>query len=195
MTILKYPTLIILYFLSNSANSYSDKLGNWDVEGASGRIEVRGRLVESACWLDLASAYQEIDLGVLPMAKFDRPNSKGEPVVFTINLRDCTRSITNQDDLKTSKLIDYYQPSVRISFLAPTVASNSRIISVSGVKGIGLAIKDMNNQYASIGMEGIPLTLNPGQNSLTFTITPEYYSGSLTAGSFNASILFYMKYN
>lgn len=193
----KYPVLFILLLLSDTASyAHTNNLGNWDVEGASGRIEVRGRLVENACWLDLASAYQEIDLGVISIPKSGRANGIGNPVILTINLRDCIQNTkSNQNYSGDINILDDYQPSVSVSFLATTVASNARLVSVSGVKGIGLAIKDMNNQYAKIGTTGTPLILDPGQNSLKFTITPEYVAGPITAGSFNASILFYMKYN
>lgn len=41
---------------------------NWDVEGASGVLEIRGALTESACRLEMDSARQEVWLGEIATA-------------------------------------------------------------------------------------------------------------------------------
>ena len=170
--------------------------GHWGVDGASGKIEVRGILVESACRLDLSSTYQEIDLGILPVSRFRNVGDFGTPVHFSLMLKDCLRTGARAQDERTgNKIIDGFQPSVNISFLATTVVSNSDLVSVSGTSGLGLEIKDEKNGSVILGYPGQPYILSPGQDSLNYTITPVRTGEHVNVGTFRASIFFYMMYN
>lgn len=170
--------------------------GNWDVDGASGRIEIYGKLTESACRLDLGSAWQEVDLNTLTTAQLVLPGDEGTPVSFTLKLRDCIRSGTiNGDRRLGNQLKDAFQPSVAVTFLAPTLAVAPTLIAVTGASGLGLALRDGRYERIQLGSRGKPLLLDPGQNSLSFTLTPVRTQAPLAAGYFHASLFFYMRYD
>ena len=56
----------VIYAASNDA--FYNTTGNWDVEGANGKIFVYGSLTESACHLSMDSAFQSVDLGNIETA-------------------------------------------------------------------------------------------------------------------------------
>jgi len=69
------PLLLGLFFIVPSPviyavaeNTLDNTAGNWDVEGANGKIFVYGSLTESACHLSMDSAFQSVDLGNIDTA-------------------------------------------------------------------------------------------------------------------------------
>ncbi|MFH7407602.1 fimbrial protein, partial [Pseudomonas syringae group genomosp. 7] len=52
---------------------------NWQVDGAHGVLHVRGELTESACRLEMASAYQAVSLGNTATAQLAQAGDRGVP--------------------------------------------------------------------------------------------------------------------
>ncbi len=51
----------LLLMAINFAHAQTNLPGQWNGDGVSGKIQVRGVLTEGACRLDLHSSYQEIE--------------------------------------------------------------------------------------------------------------------------------------
>ncbi len=194
---LKITYLVFLLLSISTANiAKAQDASSWGIDGLMGKIQVRGVLTESACRLDLNSSYQEIDLGTLPTGHFQNVGDSGNPVSFSIVLRDCLRSGTSNDDpLSGLKVLDRYQPSVTLHFLATVTAENENIIPMKGVDGIGLVISDKYHKTVKPGHGGRPLLITPGQDTLKYYVTPVRILGPLHAGTFRGNILFYMSYD
>ncbi|WP_297198279.1 fimbrial protein [uncultured Pluralibacter sp.] len=182
---------LLLITFSSAANSQ-----NRNETSLTGRIEVRGELVENACRLELDSAYQEIDLGVQPTSHFQLVGDYGKPVSFELTFMDCLRTgSATRDDRSGSQFFDNYQPSVTVSFLAAADSTNSDLVAASGTSGLGLIIKDQRNRAVRIGFPGQQFVLTPGQDSIRYTITPVRTAEPLIAGAFYTTIFFHMMYN
>ncbi|MGQ8776654.1 fimbrial protein [Serratia sp. NA_112.1] len=169
---------------------------NWAVDGANGTLYVRGALTESACRLEMSSAHQAIWLGETGTARLDTLGAQGTPVAFELRLKDCLRTPASQRDVRTGALTwAPNQPSVSVSFRAPSDMDNPQLVKVRGVFGLGLRLLDSTGRDVRLGSRGEPLFLTPGQSSLTYTVTPERTSAPLVAGSYRAAVDFQLNYD
>nr|WP_241392259.1 fimbrial protein [Serratia entomophila] len=169
---------------------------NWAVDGANGTLHVRGVLTESACRLEMSSAHQDIWLGETGTARLDALGAQGAPVAFQLRLKDCLRTSASQRDVRTGALIwAPNQPSVSVSFMAPSDMDSPQLVKVRGVSGLGLRLLDSGGRDVRLGSRGAPLFLMPGQSSLTYTVTPERTSAPLVAGGYHAAVDFQLNYD
>ncbi|WP_273830653.1 fimbrial protein [Serratia bockelmannii] len=172
------------------------EVDNWDVEGANGTLYVYGALTESACRLEMPSAWQTITLGEVGTGRLQTMGSRGEPAHFELRLTDCLRSPTSSRDLRTGGVTwANIQPAVTVSFDAVRDADNAQLIKAEGVAGLGLRLADAQGNDVRLGSRGVPLLLTPGQNALSYTVTPERTSAALKAGSYQAVVGFYLSYD
>lgn len=178
--------------LSQSASAVDD----WNVDGEHGELSVYGLLLEGACQLDMASAHQTVSLG--PVAKYalTNPGDKGEPVAFQIKLSRCSRTGGNQSDRYTgTSTQDAIQPVVTLSFTGVTLPQAPGLLKATGVSGVGLAIADPRGHRVTPGERGEPLFLTPGDNVLTYIVTPVRTAQALTTGEFRAVAGFKVNYD
>lgn len=169
---------------------------NWQVEGANGQLHVRGTMSESACRLDMASAEQAVDLGQTGTAQLARVGARGTPVTLQLRLQDCLRSAANNRDTRSGNLLwDAHQPALSVSFMAPADADNPQLVKVAGVSGLALRIEDAQGRDARLGDRGAPLVLAVGQNTLSYTVTPERTRAPLQAGAYSAHVDFRLSYD
>ncbi|AML56196.1 fimbrial protein [Serratia rubidaea] len=169
---------------------------NWDVEGANGVLHVRGALSESACSLEMATARQEVWLGELGSAGFQQPGDRGTPVAFQLRLKDCLRApASNRDPWGGALAWSGSQPAVSVSFTAPADADAPSLIRVSGVSGLALRLADSAGEPVRLGARNAPRLLTPGQNTLTYTITPVRTPATLGVGAYRATIDFRLYYD
>ncbi|QNQ55441.1 fimbrial protein [Serratia liquefaciens] len=169
---------------------------NWIVEGANGTLYVHGALTESACRLEMASQYQDIALGEVGTGRLQQPGDRGEPVRFELRLADCLRSTAGSRDTRTGALSwSNEQPAVSASFRATRDANSPQLVKVQGVSGVALRIADGKGEDVRLGSRGSPLLLTPGQNTLTYTVTPERTPARLMAGSYRAVVDFHLSYD
>ncbi len=169
---------------------------NWEVDGANGVLYVQGSLAESACRLEMASARQDIVLGEVGTGRLARPGDRGTPVAFELRLRDCLRGPAGSRDERTGALSwAADQPAVRVSFGAPADADNPQLVKVVGASGFGLRLLDSQGRDTRLGSRGAPLWLVPGSDVLTYTITPERTSSTLSAGAYQARVDFNLSYD
>lgn len=172
------------------------KTDNWDVEGANGTLYVHGALTESACRLDMTSAYQDIALGETGTGRLQTIGGQGAPVRFELRLMDCLHGPAGSPDERTGAVIwANDQPAVMVSFSATRDADNPQLVKVQGVSGLGLRLESASGDDVRLGSRGKPLLLTRGQNMLSYTVTPERTSAPLMAGSYRAVVDFHLSYD
>ncbi|MEE4412018.1 MULTISPECIES: fimbrial protein [unclassified Serratia (in: enterobacteria)] len=169
---------------------------NWQVEGAHGVLHVRGELTESACRLEMASAYQAVWLGNTTTAQLAKSGDRGASVNVQLQLRDCLRGPAANRDQRTGNLLwSAHQPAVSVSFIAPADADNPELVKVHGASGLALRISDERGRDIRLGSRGAPLALAVGQNTLNYRITPERTRAQLLPGAYSAVVDFQLSYD
>ncbi len=169
---------------------------NWDVEGANGTLYVHGALTESACRLEMTSARQDIALGETGTGRLRTVGARGEPIRFELRLEDCLSSSSGSRDVRTGGLTwADSQPAVTVSFRATRDADNPQLVKAQGIYGLGLRLENAQGEDVRLGSRGKPLLLTPGQNTLSYTITPERTSAALMVGSYRAVVDFHLSYD
>lgn len=169
---------------------------NSEVEGAHGVLRVYGALTESACRLAMTSAWQDISLGDTGTGKLRDVGAHGSPVAVQLRLEDCLPGpAANRDDRSGNLVWSADQPAVTVSFIAPADVDNPQLVQVQGTSGLALRVTDPLGQDVRLGSRGTPLLLSPGQNELTYTVTPERTKAPLEAGAYWAQLNFGLSYD
>ena len=169
--------------------------GNGPSDGEHGVVYVRGTLTESACRLEMASTSQTVDMGTINTGQLQR-DGQGTPVALHLQLRDCLHtSSASRDPWLSNRIWNPSQPSVALSFLGVTASDAPTLLKVNGAEGFALRISDEQGQDVRIGSWGRPLQLTPGDNGLTWYITPQRTSQPLRVGSFSAQMNFWLNYD
>lgn len=169
---------------------------NWQVEGAHGVLHVQGELTESACRLEMASAYQTVSLGNTTTAELTLAGDRGVPVNAQLQLRDCLRTPSNNRDTRSGNRVwSTQQPAVSVSFIAPADADNPELVRVQGASGLALRITDTQGRDIRLGSRGVPLALVVGQSALNYSITPERTRAPLQPGAYAAVVGFQLSYD
>ncbi|EOI5776799.1 fimbrial protein [Cronobacter malonaticus] len=170
-------------------------LASESVSADGGELYVHGALRENTCRLEMDSAWQDVDLGDTARAAVSLIGKQAKPVTVTLYLRDCpqiqTRSanITPLTHTRSSQ-----QPGYQARFVAPTDAFNPDLIQVTGASGIGLRLKDSRGQTVKMAQQGDTVLLNPGQDSVTYTLQAERTAATFVPGPYHALIQFSMMY-
>lgn len=171
-------------------------IDNWGVEGANGSLYVTGALTESACRLEMESAYQTVSLGEIGTGRLAQIGHRGTPVGFALKLTDCLASPSGSRDVRTGGLTwGGDQPAVTVRFGAPRDADNPQLVKAQGVSGLGLRVLDGHGRDVRLGELGVPLALTPGQNALTYTVAPERTAARLMPGSYHSVVDFHLSYD
>ncbi|MEM7862906.1 fimbrial protein [Morganella morganii] len=185
-----------LYFLSSPA--FATKLGqvdNWDVDGAHGTLQVYGALTESACRLAMSSVFQTVNLGITGSGQLQHVGQEGTPVAVQLNLEDCLSGQSRTADNTGNLLWAPEMPAMKIRFLAPADNQNPKLVAVTGAKGLGLQLSDSEHHPIIPGQYSIPKLMSPGQNQLTYYITPVRTAAALNADAYHALIRFQVSYD
>jgi type 1 fimbria pilin len=167
-----------------------------EVDGNVGVLHVQGALTESACRLDMTSAWQEVSLGEIGTGRLQSLGARGNPVQVQLKLRDCVASLSRNPDARSGN--QYWsqgQPSVAVGFTAPADAGNPELIKVNGASGIGLRLTDSANRAVILGARNTPIFVTPRQDQLTYNIALERTAAPLVAGRFWSQISFRLNYD
>lgn len=182
--------------LSNTALSTElDKVDNWDVDGANGTLYVHGALTESACRLAMSSADQTVELGTIGSGQLQKEGQTGNSVAVQVRLEDCLSGESRNRNKLGNLLWSPDMPAMKIRFLAPTDNQNPQLAAVTGTKGIALQVSDSSHRPLSIGQYNTPQLISPGQDQLTYYITPVRTTAGLKAGAYQAVIRFQVSYD
>ncbi|MGF6188947.1 fimbrial protein [Serratia sp. 2723] len=169
---------------------------NWNVDGANGVLHVRGALTESACRLEMTSAYQDVWLGETGTALLAQIGAQGTPVAVRLRLQDCLRTPANNRDERSGNLLwSAHQPAVSLSFVAPADADNPQLIAVRGASGVALRMVDQLGRDIRLGSRGAPLMLAVGQDQLDYVVKLERTRAPLQAGAYSAHVDFRLNYD
>lgn len=192
-TVLMMPLVIASMMVLMPAAQAVD---NSDVDGANGVLYLHGALTESACRLEMTSAYQEVGLGDIGTARLAQIGAQGTPVAVQLRLRDCLRgSANNRDERNGNLLWSAHQPAVSVSFVAPADPDNPQLVKVRGASGLALRMNDSLGRDIRLGSRGAPLMLTVGQDTLDYVVTPERTRAPLQAGAYSAQLNFRLNYD
>jgi type 1 fimbria pilin len=68
------------------------------------------------------------------------------------------------------------------------------LFQVQGAEGIALRLRDASGNTLRPGTAGAPLFMNPGDNTLMFTVAVERTAAPLLANSYRATLDFHLHY-
>ncbi|MBW4217891.1 type 1 fimbrial protein [Enterobacter cloacae subsp. cloacae] len=190
----KYPRRILIGLLfSCTAQSASVSP---PIDGETGVLHIYGSLTESPCRLEMSSAWQAVSLGNISSAFLQQAGDQGQTVAVQLRLRDC-QAVTarNRDDRSGSLLWSRSQPAISVRFTAPEDPTNPQLLAVKGVSGLALRLKDEYGRDVHPGSRGTPLLLNPGQDTLTYTLATERTTAPLRAGAWHALVNVGLEYD
>jgi type 1 fimbria pilin len=169
---------------------------SWNVEGAHGELHVYGEFVEGSCRVDMVSQTQEIDLGEISTQALRRVGDRGEPIAFTIRLRNCVRTGGHMLNARSGNAVwDPIQPVASITFLAPADADSPQLVQVKGVTGLGLRITDGGGRDVYLGDRSAPQFVTPASDALVYHVQPERTPAPLTPGKWQATVGFRLNYD
>lgn len=159
-------------------------------------LQVSGALLESACHLDVGSAYQEVWLGELSTARLSRPGDQGAPVAVTLKLRDCVRTQGGRREAQGAALVwSAIEPVASLRFSAVADPDSPQLVKVQGAGGFGLRLSDALRRPLALGRSGHTWFVSPGSNQLTYYIIPERTPAPLLPGHFRANLNLRMSYD
>ncbi|MDI6426012.1 fimbrial protein [Cronobacter dublinensis] len=165
------------------------------VSADGGALYVHGVMRENTCRLEMDSAWQDVDLGDISRADVSLVGKMAKPVTVTLYLRDCPEIPTRSANITPlTHTRSAQQPGYQARFVAATDALNPDLIKVTGVSGIGLRLKDSRGQTVKMAQQSDTVLLNPGQDTVNFTLAAERTAAPLVAGPFHALINFSMIY-
>ncbi|WP_369309450.1 fimbrial protein [Providencia rettgeri] len=178
-----------------STNAFYNTTGNWDVEGANGKIFVYGSLTESACHLSMDSAFQSVDLGNVGTASLKAVGAQGNKTPINIELLDCIETPTALRNDKSGNVTwSTSQPGMKIRFIAPVAPFRPNIATVEGITGLGLQITTPKGKEIDFGEYSEPQLISYGQNILTYYVAPVRIAEKLQAGAYRSVISFQITY-
>lgn len=166
------------------------------VDGEYGKLQVHGRLFAGSCQLDMRSAFQQIEMGETSTALLSKTGDEGQPVTFTLQLRDCQGRGGQQTDIPTGTVSqDWRQPVISVSFVAPADPDMPRLLMTKGVSGVALKLEDGQGRQVIPGMPGRPQFVTPQQDRLVYKVTPVRTPAPLTTGVYQAVANFRINYD
>jgi len=166
-----------------------------EVQGTAGWLHVSGVMQEPACHLAMASRWQTVTLAPVGTDRLKRPGDNAEATPFYLRLEGCIRSAGEVADSNNNTVLwSDWQPIATLTFSGVADASTPSLFKVNGAEGIGLRLRDSSGNALLPGMRSHPQFLNPGDDMLYFTLTPERTAAPLLAGSYSAVLDFQIHY-
>lgn len=159
-------------------------------------FHVTGSLLESACHLDMSSAYQEVRLGEIATANLVRPGDQGTPVAVQLTLRGCIRTRGGRREANGGEMAwSDVEPVVGITFRADADPDTPELVGVRGARGFGLRLTDSQHHPIALDVHSHAWFVAPGDAILTYYVTPERTSAPLQPGIFHAYINLFLTYD
>lgn len=155
----------------------------------SAEFQITGTLLESACYLDPSSAYQQLSLGELSTARLLHMGDQGTPVPLHLKLQGCVRSDGGRHDEQQGALVwSAIEPVAAVTFMAVADADTPGLIKVAGAEGFGLRLLDAQGNDVRLGRIAPAWFVSPGDSQLTYYIRPERTAAPMRPGAFHASL-------
>lgn len=188
--------ILSVIFSLGLSYAFAAQSDNWDVEGEHGELYVTGVLFDSACWLDMDSAYQEVSLGQIGQSSLLHVGDRSDAENFLIKLHGCFRRIgEGTDNVKLIHVLDPIQPSIRVNFFGVADKNSPQLLKVSGITGVGIRITNEHDRDVRLGQSGEPHLLDNGDNQMLYKVALERTRAPLSAGYYRSEINFTIDYN
>lgn len=152
-----------------------------------GRANFKGEVLSPTCSIAMESAYQVIDLGVLPVRELQNA-SFGPEKIFHIKLRNC--ELSN----KPLRGDTYYNRQLRLSFAGLEGEKPNQFAMVGLAKGIDLQIIDAKGTVANANEKMPPTLLFGNEQNLKYSLRIVKNNQSLKVGNYYAAIKFKVNY-
>ncbi|WP_278430916.1 fimbrial protein [Serratia grimesii] len=166
-----------------------------DTASTYGWLRVEGAMQESACHLEMASRWQQVELAPVGSDKLLRPGDSAEPTPFYLRLEGCIRSAGVALNSQNNTMAwSSQQPLATLVFAGVADDQAPELFRVNGAQGVGLRLRDAAGHTLRPGVASQPLFLSPGGNALAFTVAPERTAAELQAGEYGATLDFQIHY-
>ncbi|GEM74776.1 fimbrial protein [Vibrio sagamiensis] len=152
-----------------------------------GRANFKGEVLSPTCTIAMESAYQVIDLGILPVRELQNV-SFGPEKVFHIKLRNC--ELSN----KSLRGDTYSNRQLRLSFDGLKGETPNQFAMVGLAQGIDLQIIDAKGEVAQVNETLRPVPLYGNEQNLQYSLRVAKNSQPLKAGNYYAAIKFKVNY-
>ena len=181
MCLPKYLVFALLWGCTYPAFSFSQP----PVTGNIGSASFRGEIVSSACVLAMEDAYQEINLGDIPVRDL-QDSFAGPEKRFRLRLRDCDLANPEDGAVRVGH--------VRMTFDGLQGETPDKFSVVGQAEGINLQILDNQGYPARVGKVMPPLLLNGNEEGLDYTLRVVRNGQPLKAGDYYAALRFKVDY-
>lgn len=171
--------LIILIFISQGAQA-----DNNNAAAASGRMQFQGEVIADTCIIDDGNQYLTVDMGQVSNSKFKRAGDDSDPVMFSLNFRNCSTTVSRNMVVAFRGVADKQNPDL----LEVEAGDND-------ARGIGIALFDDKGNLIPINT-GEMLVKSRYSGPLTVNLTARYRStmDNVSGGFANAHALFLFTY-
>lgn len=155
-----------------------------------GTINVTGNIVDGSCDIDTDSQTINVNLGSVQASSFANKGDTSNPVPFDILLKNCTSSIHEAD----------------IMFIGKSDPDNINLLQLTQEAGVaqGVGVRIRQPAYGDF-TNNVTIQLNkymnanddlqPGDNTLTYSLSYEAVSTPVTVGTGNAVMYFDLYYH
>ncbi|MGB5116433.1 MAG: fimbrial protein [Providencia rettgeri] len=193
----KWNPVLLLFSISGMTFAENQfPINHWDVDGQHGQVHVKGILTESPCRIAMHSMYQDIEISDLKTADFPSIHSMGNEYPFYIELLDCLATPVNMLDPYSGNMTwSNDQPGFSIRFVTTKSENMSKYISIRGIEGLGLVLKDKQGNTITLGEYTKPKLVPQRQSILTYSVIPVRTSMNMTPGKFSSVISFQLNYD
>lgn len=173
-----------LFLATGSALLFASQAQAYD-----GTINVTGNIVDGSCDIDTDSQTINVKLGSVQASSFANKGDISNPVPFDIILKDCASTVHEAD----------------IMFIGKSDPNNSELLQLTqepGVAtGVGIRIRQpvygdfTNNVWIALNrLNSATQNLQPGDNTITYTLSYEATSTPVTVGTGNSVMYFDLYY-
>lgn len=152
-----------------------------------GEMRVSGEIIETPCSIDNPDRDQWLDFGPLTVREILQQSNGNLQRVFHIKLVGCT-------------LLSRFTPGLswhlaRVTFLSDTPGSSDRLVGIAGeAKGFAIRLSGIDGEPIVFGQPSNGIALVDGNNMLNFRASIVPLEKNISAGSFYASVHFFMDY-
>lgn len=173
--------LLLLALSGQAAAAAGDKAST------PGEMRISGEIVEAPCRIDYPDRDQWLDFGPLTVREILQQSDSNLQYVFHVRLVGCTLLSRFTSGLNWHR--------AQVTFLSDTPGSSDRLVSVVGeAKGFAIRLSAINGEPIIFGQPTNGIELVDGNNVLNFKASIVPLRKNITAGSFYASVHFFMDY-
>ncbi|WP_411565521.1 fimbrial protein [Pseudomonas orientalis] len=155
-----------------------------------GVVLLGGRVVDSACGLELASIDQTIEMPSEPVGRLLR-NTRGEDHPFQLRLVNC--SLTRPDPSRPGANLPDWE-HMRVTFEGPTDRAGLSFAVSGDSQGVALHIVDAAGQESLPGQRMAPVPLAEGDMTLNYRFFLVGNGLPLVVGAHSAAVRFKLEY-